>query len=582
MEPESGPGNRFQRGWGPWIAFAVLLVGIAWIPTASHRFTSEMLLQREVERHQFLGRRVSAWLQEENLHLIGAMRTLAAIVSQEGSSAMVTALRVQAAWEALHPLHAVRGLVMQDPVGQGIVVLGDLPESWAERTRAFLEGLRDHPGVPEGLVLPGDPLLWVLGMGVAGPGESGPGTICLIVDLSGVFQRLIGIEARDLDVSFTLMTDAGDLLLHSGTGMRDAGNRQEDCRRCHEPVPRPGGEEGRSLLRYPVAGIERLVVQVPVGLQVDGWTLWASTPTRDLLRPLSQQQISLLVFTLLLLVLLLGLGLIVRRQQIDRIGLQARVAEQERVLRLVEEQDRLRAALEESRRMATVGQMVARVAHEVKNPLQYMGTGLELLGRRVRDEDSASLVEDLRTGMRTLNAIVQELLDFSRPMRLHRTRVDLGALLDDVMARCMDLQGPPVTRDSGEGLPEVMVDVEKIRQVLWNLVQNAREAIRDSGKTGRVVLRGGGRVDPGEDGVFLEVQDDGPGIDPAILERVFEPFFTTKTHGSGLGLAVVQRIVREHGGRLEVQSRPGEGTTFRVILPVEGGDAREPRWNERS
>ncbi|HOU52502.1 MAG TPA: ATP-binding protein [Myxococcota bacterium] len=582
MEPQSDRGNRFQRGWGPWIAFALLLVGIAWIPTASHRFTSEMLLQREVERHQFLGRRVSAWLQEENLHLIGAMGKLAGIVSREGSSSMVTALLVQATWESLHPLHAVRGLVMQDPVGQSIVVLGDLPESWAERTGAFLQGLRDRPGIPEGVVLPGDPLLWVLGMGAAGPGESGPGTICLVVDLSSVFRRLIGIEARDLDVSFTLMDDGGNLLLHSGTGMRDAGSRLEGCRRCHEPVPRSGGAEGRTLLRYPVAGVERLVVQVPVDLQVGSWTLWASTPTRDLLRPLSQQQISLLVFTLLLLLLLLGLGLIVRRQQIERMGLQARVAEQERVLRLVEEQERLRAALEESRRMATVGQMVARVAHEVKNPLQYMGTGLELLGRRARDQESLSLVEDLRTGMRTLNAIVQELLDFSRPMRLHRTRVDLGALLDDVVARSMDLDGPPVTRDSGETLPEVVVDVEKIRQVLWNLVQNAREAIRDGGKAGRVVLRGGTRVERGEGAIFLEVQDDGPGIAPEVLERVFEPFFTTKTHGSGLGLAVVQRIVREHGGRLEVQSRPGEGTTFRVILPVEGGDTREPRWNEGS
>ena len=582
MRPKSGPGNRIRRGWGPWVAFAALLVGIAWIPSASHRFTSEMLLQREVDRHQFLGRRVAGWLQEENVHLLGSLEVLEDIVSREGASSMVTSLRVQAAWEALHPLHAVRALVVQDAVGQAIVALGDIPVRWNDRTRDFLEGLRNGPGVPGGRLLAGDPLLWVLGLGVAGPGEAGPATICLVADLSGVFGRLIGIEAQDVDVSFTLMSDDGDLLLHSGAGMPGGMDRLADCRRCHEPVPRPGGAEGRSRLRYPVAGTERLVVQVPVDLGTARWTLWASTPTRDLLRPLSQQQISLLVFTLLLLVLLLGLGLIVRRQQIERLGLQSRLAEQGRVLRLVEEQDRLRNELEATRHMATVGQMVARVAHEVKNPLQYMGTGLELLGRRVQDEEGKALVEDLRTGMRTLNAIVQELLDFSRPMRLERSRVDLGALLQDVERRFQGQEGPRVTVETGQRLPDLEADVEKIRQGLWNLVQNAREAIEDSGKGSRVAIRGGPVLGREGDSVFLEVQDDGPGMSVEVRDRIFDPFFTTKTHGSGLGLAVVQRIVTAHGGRVDVRTAPGEGTTFRVTLPAGRRGTREETWSDPS
>jgi len=567
----SGPGNRPGQGWGAWMALALLVAGIAWIPITSHRFTSEMLLQREVDRHRFLGGRVAGWLQEENLHLERSLLALGEVVAQEGISSMVTSLRVQAAWEALHPLHAVRGLALQDAVGQGVLVLGDLPDQWPAQTADFLAGLRERPGIPEGRLLGEDPLLWVVGLGVAGPGQEGPATVCLVVDLAGVFGRLIGIEARDVDVSFTLMTDEGDLLLHSGSGMARTAAQPGSCGQCHETVPRPGGVEGRSLLRHSVSGTERLVVQVPVDLGIARWTLWASTPTRELLRPLSQQQVSLLVFTLLLLVLLLGLGLIVRRQQMDRMALQARVAEQERVLRLVEEQQRLRQELEATRNMATVGQMVARVAHEVKNPLQYMGTGLELLGRRVQDEDGRTLVEDLRTGMRTLNAIVQELLDFSRPMRLERTSVDLGALLHDVANRFADREGARVVvEEAGTESLDLEVDVEKVRQVLWNLVQNAREAIEHAGKGGRVVLRGRRTGAGGRSGVLLEVQDDGPGIPEESMERIFEPFFTTKTHGSGLGLAVVHRIVAAHGGRVEVCSRRGEGTTFQVTLPAPG------------
>ena len=110
----------------------------------------------------------------------------------------------------------------------------------------------------------------------------------------------------------------------------------------------------------------------------------------------------------------------------------------------------------------------------------------------------------------------------------------------------------------------------KIRQVLINLISNAGEAIEEGG---RVVVKAG--PFPDGEGLILTVADDGPGIPEEDQKRIFEPFFTTKFSGTGLGLAISRRLVEQHGGRLQVESAPGEGTTFFIILPALDDEARE-------
>jgi signal transduction histidine kinase len=210
----------------------------------------------------------------------------------------------------------------------------------------------------------------------------------------------------------------------------------------------------------------------------------------------------------------------------------------------------------------------------VKNPLQYMGTGIELLGSTVRDESAQALVRDLKTGVRTLDAIVKELLDFSRPMTLDLMPVQANDLVREVAARLAEPDVDTVL-DLDPSLPEIRLDAYKVRQVLENLVRNSVQALSGRGPgapRGRIRLATAAvREGPLAGGVSILVEDDGPGIPPDALASIWDPFYTTKTRGSGLGLSVVRRIVDAHGGTVTVRSRPGEGAVFEIVLPPGGG-----------
>jgi two-component system sensor histidine kinase HydH len=172
----------------------------------------------------------------------------------------------------------------------------------------------------------------------------------------------------------------------------------------------------------------------------------------------------------------------------------------------------------------------------------------------------------MRTGIRRLDAIVTELLDFSRPMRLDLAPVDVNGVLAEVARRVVAADAT-LRLDLAEGLPEVRADGYKVRQVFENLLRNALDALPAAGRGPReidVSTRPGQGAFAG--GVAAEIRDTGRGIAPADLERIWEPFFTSKTHGSGLGLAVVRRIVEAHRGEVRVESEPGRGTAFTMSL----------------
>jgi hypothetical protein len=219
--------------------------------------------------------------------------------------------------------------------------------------------------------------------------------------------------------------------------------------------------------------------------------------------------------------------------------------------------------------LAGLGQLAAGLAHEIKNPLAGIQGALEVLRDESKDGDSTHLYEEMLAELRRVNVILHRLLESGRPAPLRLARTDLALLLGetaDLLRPSLRRQRVELRTEVAADLPGVQIDPAKIRQVLVNLIQNAAEAMAEHG--GHVTVRASGF--PSEAAVVLAVEDDGPGIPAEQIGSVFEPFYTTKFSGTGLGLAISKTLVEQHGGRIEVSSQPGRGTTFLIILPALG------------
>ena len=227
-------------------------------------------------------------------------------------------------------------------------------------------------------------------------------------------------------------------------------------------------------------------------------------------------------------------------------------------------------------RLAAVGEMAAVIAHEVKNPLAGIEVMAGLLRRKVAEPDAQGVLTDIISEAKMANAIVQEVLDFVRPIRLQVERTAVrdavhGAiqLADTKAARghiAVDVHVP-------DGLPPIQADQHQITQVFTNLLMNAYEAMNGTGHIS--ITADSIRLEDGADGheaVRVEVADNGPGMPSDVADKVFDPFFTTKPQGSGLGLAIVRKIVDAHDGSIDLRTLAGQGTTIRITLPVMAGD----------
>ena len=228
-------------------------------------------------------------------------------------------------------------------------------------------------------------------------------------------------------------------------------------------------------------------------------------------------------------------------------------------------------------KMASIGKLAAIVAHEINNPLSGILTYAKLLKKwlergkwdEARRGEIASSLELIESESRRCGEIVRNLLMFSRAAPMNLEWANLNAVVDRcvrLVQHPMELANIQLQADLAADLPAVECDPSQIEQVLLALIMNAIEAMP---RGGNLWLRS--RLLPASDGVQLQVQDDGAGIQPDILPNLFEPFFTTKegVHGVGLGLAISRSIVERHGGRIEVASEAGRGTTFTVTLPLD-------------
>jgi PAS domain S-box-containing protein len=249
-----------------------------------------------------------------------------------------------------------------------------------------------------------------------------------------------------------------------------------------------------------------------------------------------------------------------------------------------EERERLRD------RLAALGEMAAQMAHEIRNPLTSIEVSLTLLKRRLATKgERTDLLEKVGAEVARIEATIANCLQYARPLAPRMVPIEPAALLDEAISLARlrkGSDGVDVERTYAAGLVPVLCDRTLINDSLVNILVNAYEAMEGRGTitvsaecvAARAKERATGVVAPSADGarddseriLVVRIADTGPGIPPQLRDRIFYPFFTTKPQGSGIGLASARKAVESHGGWLDVESEPGQGTTFIMKLPLGG------------
>ena len=232
----------------------------------------------------------------------------------------------------------------------------------------------------------------------------------------------------------------------------------------------------------------------------------------------------------------------------------------------------LEAQLHEAEKGAVVGRLAAAIAHEIRNPLNYINLTLDHLRSSLAPEDAAKretflrLASQLKAEVLRINRHITDFLKYSRPSTLDFQPVDLKAEAEDAL-RLIEAQaaehGVSTSVEAESALPAIIADRETLRSAFTNLVINGLQAIDGDG--GNIVIK---LTREAGERIRVEVSDTGKGIAPEAISKVFEPYYSTKDTGTGLGLAIVRKAVEDHGGTISVHSKQGSGTTFTIILPV--------------
>jgi len=244
---------------------------------------------------------------------------------------------------------------------------------------------------------------------------------------------------------------------------------------------------------------------------------------------------------------------------------------------LIKDRDQTHIELEKSRenllqaeKLAVVGKLAAGVAHSIRNPLTSVKMRLFSLGRALplsitQKEDFNVISEEIRN----IDTIVQNFLEFSRPPKLRKQKISPSEVVDLVLQLLQHrLESYEVKVDliRGDRLPPIQTDPEQLKEVLVNIIVNACEAMGSGGNI--TIEEEVGYMEALSRGVSIRITDNGPGVPEEIRDRIFDPFFTDKDEGSGLGLSIAARIIEEHGGKLDLVSKEGEGACFIIYLPI--------------
>jgi two-component system NtrC family sensor kinase len=243
----------------------------------------------------------------------------------------------------------------------------------------------------------------------------------------------------------------------------------------------------------------------------------------------------------------------------------------------ITEQKKMTEAVIHAEKLASIGRLAAGVVHEINNPLATISACSEALNARVGDiandelqADFSEYLQIIRDEAFRCKSITNSLLEFSHQRQTEKVQAELNQLIDQTLQLIRHhprLNKMKIVKELDDTLAPVMVNEGQIKQIFIALISNAFDAIEDNGN---LVIRTRWTEVEGVRMLCAEFSDDGCGIPSACLQKIFDPFFTTKPlgRGTGLGLSVCYGIVSEHGGKIEVDSTEGEGTTFRVLLPI--------------
>jgi signal transduction histidine kinase len=298
------------------------------------------------------------------------------------------------------------------------------------------------------------------------------------------------------------------------------------------------------LLYLALPAEQRQPFSLTLTLVILGWVTWASDALASLLKRVGDH--------------------------LGRLN-EALTAQQDRLERTVAERT---AQLQEAQahvlhqeKMAAFGLLAAGIAHEVGNPLTSISTMVQMLQRRELDAYVLNKLALVSGQLARIQTTLRELIEFSRPASTERTRFTLTEILTEalnVAKYYKRTRGRIATPELPPGLPPLAGIKDQLVQVFVNLILNAIDATEKGGQVALAVARA-------EGGVAVTVKDTGCGVAPEQAGQLFRPYFTTKKHGTGLGLFVTRRLIIDHGGRVDFASAPGEGTTFRVWLPLPEG-----------
>jgi signal transduction histidine kinase len=236
----------------------------------------------------------------------------------------------------------------------------------------------------------------------------------------------------------------------------------------------------------------------------------------------------------------------------------------------ITEQERLQTRLTEAERMAAVGGLAAGLAHEIRNPLAAIVNAATLLEdeETLTPEERSSILAAVKTEARRLNTTLSDFLLFARPRALKRQNGEIRQVVEHVGALLQEERTRPggvqVDVQIDPTLPVFAFDPDQLTQVLWNIARNGLEAMDGHGRLALDVSRQNGEV-------LISIADTGRGIPPEERWHIFQPFYSKKPGGTGLGLAIAQRIVSAHGGRIDVDSTPEQGSRFTISLPLREG-----------
>ena len=248
-------------------------------------------------------------------------------------------------------------------------------------------------------------------------------------------------------------------------------------------------------------------------------------------------------------------------------------------------------------RLAALGQMAAGLAHEIRNPLAAIELTASLIKRKMHEQPAhTAQLESIQSEVRKLNKIVTDCLEYVRPVKVSPEKVILRSLLEESLGNALstvDREGIQIVKDYQE-TPTVPIDYAQMKQVFVNIMVNALQAL---GEHGRIQIACGpsiffqrtastlhGKVSETNLSrqvdlapfAWVRIEDNGQGIPDEVLSKIFYPFFTTKEKGSGIGLAIAQKIVDSHHGSIDVESEVGRGTVFTIKLPLQGNQLVQP------